>query len=97
MFAGEGLSGGGGGGGGRIPRCEACGAKRAFELQLVPHAIAVLEEGREGIGLGPKDDPGMEWGTLIVGVCSVNCGADQVGVADWREEWVGVQWEERIA
>lgn len=79
----------------RIPRCESCGRERVFELQLVPHAISVLEEGREGIGLG-KDDTGMEWGTIILAVCSKNCGPAEAGVLDWHEEWVGVQWEEVI-
>ncbi|KAI9370153.1 programmed cell death protein 2 [Aspergillus egyptiacus] len=77
----------------RIPRCESCGSERVFELQLVPHAISVLEEGREGVGLG-KDDGGMEWGTIIMAVCNRNCGGEEVGVVDWREEWAGVQWEE---
>lgn len=76
----------------RIPRCESCGGERVLELQLVPHAISVLEEGREGVGLG-KNDGGMEWGTIIMGVCSRNCGPE-VGVVGWREEWAGVQWEE---
>ncbi|KAL3482405.1 programmed cell death protein 2 [Aspergillus californicus] len=76
----------------RFPRCECCGSERVFELQLVPHAISVLEDGREGVGLG-KDDAGMEWGTIILGVCNRNCG-EEVGVVGWREEWVGVQWEE---
>jgi pre-rRNA-processing protein TSR4 len=78
----------------RFPRCEYCGSERVFELQLVPHAITVLEESREGVGLGPKDDAGMEWGTIILGVCSKDCGPKQVGVVGWREEWAGVQWEE---
>ncbi|KAF7171621.1 hypothetical protein CNMCM5623_003972 [Aspergillus felis] len=78
----------------RFPRCEYCGSERVFELQLAPHAITVLEEGREGVGLGPKDDAGMEWGTIILGVCSKDCGPKQVGVVGWREEWAGVQWEE---
>ncbi|KAI9929232.1 hypothetical protein ASPWEDRAFT_104941 [Aspergillus wentii DTO 134E9] len=77
----------------RIPRCEYCGSERVFELQLVPHAIALLEEGREGVGLGPNDD-GMEWGTIILGVCSKDCGPEEVNVVGWREEWAGVQWEE---
>lgn len=77
----------------RIPRCQACGSERVFELQLVPHAISVLEEGREDIGPG-KDDAGMEWGTIILGVCAANCGPATEGQAGWREEWVGVQWEE---
>ncbi|KAF7593419.1 hypothetical protein BBP40_011521 [Aspergillus hancockii] len=77
----------------RIPRCEYCGSQRVFELQLVPHTIAVLEDGREGVGLGPTDD-GMEWGNIILGVCNKDCGPEQVGVVGWREEWAGVQWEE---
>lgn len=77
----------------RFPRCNSCGSERVFELQLVPHAITVLEEGREGIGLG-KDDAGMEWGTIVLGVCAADCGASQAGQVGWREEWVGVQWEE---
>ncbi|RJE23464.1 PDCD2_C domain protein [Aspergillus sclerotialis] len=81
-------------GGSRIASCEYCGSERVFELQLVPHAISVLEEGREGVGLGPKDDPGMEWGTIILGVCGRDCAPTQIGVVGWREEWVGVQWEE---
>jgi pre-rRNA-processing protein TSR4 len=77
----------------RIPRCTFCGRERVFEVQLVPHAISVLEEGRPGIGLG-KDDAGMEWGTIILGVCAADCGPEKEGEAGWREEWVGVQWED---
>ncbi|KAJ5888471.1 hypothetical protein N7495_008512 [Penicillium taxi] len=78
---------------GSIPRCEYCGAGRVFELQLAPHAISVLEDGREGVGLG-KDDAGMEWGTIIVGVCSQDCAPQTLKQTGWREEWAGVQWEE---
>ncbi|KAI5299958.1 hypothetical protein KEM55_000803 [Ascosphaera atra] len=80
----------------RIPRCPHCGSERVFELQLVPHAIAVLEEDRD-IGLpGTKSETGMEWETIIVGVCAANCGPKAVGQLDYREEWVGVQWEEAL-
>lgn len=74
-------------GGRGIPPCKNCGAGRRFELQLTPHAITMLEE----------DEPasaaleGMDWGTIIVGVCSADCGIGEVG---YVEEWVGVQWEE---
>ena len=78
----------------RIPRCPSCGRERVFELQLVPHTITVLEDGREGIGLG-KNDAGMEWGTIILGVCAGNCGTTKEGDLGWKEEWIGVQWEER--
>jgi pre-rRNA-processing protein TSR4 len=78
-----------GAGGGKIPRCASCGAERVFELQLTPHAITVLED--EEVGLD-----GMDWGTVILGVCAADCAAkgtaeEEVG---FMEEWVGVQWEE---
>ncbi|WEW60510.1 hypothetical protein PRK78_005997 [Emydomyces testavorans] len=78
-----------------LPRCASCGRERVFEMQLVPHAITVLEDGREGIGIG-SGEGGMEWGTVIVGVCAGNCGLEREGEVGWREEWVGVQWEERV-
>lgn len=80
-------------GGGNFPPCEYCGSGRVFEMQLAPHAISVLEEGRPGVGLG-EGDAGMEWGTIILGVCSKDCGPETVGQVGWREEWAGVQWEE---
>lgn len=75
-----------------IPRCEACGAKRVFECQLVPGAISVLEKDDEDVDV----ESGMEWSTIIVGVCSENCCGGVTGEVIFREEWVGVQWEERI-
>ena len=70
-----------------MPRCESCGAKRVFEMQLVPSAIAALEEVDINI------EEGMEWGTILVGVCERNCG--EIGEVVFKEEWCGVQWEER--
>ncbi|KAG7006135.1 hypothetical protein G7Y79_00016g041200 [Physcia stellaris] len=73
--------------GAKIPRCETCGGGRVFELQLVPQAIAELEVGDEGM-------EGMEWGTVMLGVCAGDCGDARGEGWAWREEWVGVQWEE---
>jgi pre-rRNA-processing protein TSR4 len=73
-----------------MPRCEHCGAQRAFELQLVPGLIYELEKD-EAMDL----EDGMEWGTIILGTCVNNCG--DAGKISFREEWVGVQWEERVA
>lgn len=72
-----------------IPRCKNCHAERVFELQLTPQAIAELEVDYEGI-------EGMEWGSVVLGVCSRDCEAKgvQTGDVGWVEEWVGVQWEE---
>jgi pre-rRNA-processing protein TSR4 len=39
-------------------------------------------------------EEGMEWGTVLVGTCVNNCG--DPGKVSFREEWVGVQWEERV-
>lgn len=76
------------GSGGKIPRCGNCGAGRVFEVQLTPHAIMELERDEEGLD-------GMEWGTIVMGVCERDCQARgvEVGVG-YLEEWVGVQWEE---
>ena len=73
-----------------MPRCESCGAKRVFELQLVPGLISALELEEGSVDL----EEGMEWGTVILGVCSDDCG--EVEKVVYREEWVGVQWEERV-
>jgi pre-rRNA-processing protein TSR4 len=84
-----------------MPKCESCGAGRVFEMQLVPGAIVALEEEdvnleEEDVNLEEEDvnlEEGMEWGTIIVGVCERNCG--EVGQVVFKEEWCGVQWEER--
>lgn len=83
---------------GMMPGCGSCGAQRVFELQLTPRAIVELEEGAE-VGL-----EGMEWGTVVLGVCGRDCegrgvggvGGEGEGRVGYVEEWVGVQWEERV-
>ena len=72
-----------------IPPCTNCGGQRVFELQLTPHAISVLEADEIGF-------EGMDWGTIIVGVCKQNCQprALERGRAGYLVEWAGVQWEE---
>jgi len=74
-----------------MPRCANCGANRTFEVQLTPQAIEELEAEEEDGGLD-----GMEWGTIIVGVCEKDCQERgvAVGEAGYVEEWAGVQWEE---
>lgn len=79
----------GGRGGLKIPSCTNCGSGRVFELQLTPHAITELEADEMSID-------GMDWGTVILGVCSADCqepGKNE-GEVGYVEEWVGVQWEE---
>ncbi|KAF2641430.1 hypothetical protein P280DRAFT_498252 [Massarina eburnea CBS 473.64] len=76
-------------GGKGIPRCQSCGADRVFEAQLTTHAITELEADEMSID-------GMEWGTILLGVCSRDCKPNDVpeGEVGYVEEWAGVQWEE---
>jgi pre-rRNA-processing protein TSR4 len=76
-------------GGSGMPRCQNCGADRVFEVQLTPHAITELEVDEMGL-------EGMEWGSIILGVCERDCQPGDVGEGEvgYLEEWVGVQWEE---
>ncbi|KAL9593447.1 MAG: hypothetical protein Q9219_007550 [cf. Caloplaca sp. 3 TL-2023] len=76
----------------RIPSCQNCGSRRVFEFQLTPHAISELEAEDEGL-------EGMEWGTVVVGVCEKDCvptGIAEQQKVGWMEEWVGVSWEENV-
>lgn len=78
-----------------IPNCGNCGAARVYEMQLTPQTIEELEKD-EDVGLD-----GMDWQTIVVGVCEKDCGikAEEVGTGKVRylEEWCGVQWEELVA
>lgn len=76
-----------------MPSCPHCRAPRVLELQLVPGAIAALEEDMPAARVLAE---GMEWGTIIVGVCSADCCGSLDGASVAREEWVGVQWEEVV-
>ena len=71
------------------PRCDNCGATRVPEFQLAPQAITKLEAQETTID-------GMDWGTIIVCVCSEDCQEKGKihGQVGYVEEWVGVQWEE---
>lgn len=83
--------------GGVLPRCGRCGGKRVFEVQLTPRAIVELEEG-EGGSVDVLE--GMDWGTVLVGVCERDCtpgGGESEGDTAYVQEWVGVQWEELTA
>ncbi|CAK7267619.1 hypothetical protein SEPCBS119000_002646 [Sporothrix epigloea] len=74
---------------GRLPACPNCRSRRVFEVQLMPHAIDLLEADELGLD-------GMDWGTIIVGVCEKDCHVDGMAnnEASYLEEWVGVQWED---
>lgn len=76
-----------------MPKCVNCSADRVFEAQLTPQAIAELEAEEMGL-------EGMDWGTVILGVCGSDCVPNGTKIEDgqvgWVEEWVGVQWEEVV-
>ncbi|CAK7239549.1 MAG: hypothetical protein STHCBS139747_000980 [Sporothrix thermara] len=74
---------------GRLPPCPNCRSRRVFEVQLMPHAIDLLEADELGL-------EGMDWGTVLVGVCEKDCQAKGTAAneASYLEEWVGVQWED---
>lgn len=74
---------------GRLPPCPNCRSSRVFEVQLMPHAIDLLEADEIGL-------EGMDWGTVVVAVCEKDCQARATlaGEASYLEEWVGVQWED---
>lgn len=77
------------------PRCPHCAGPRTFECQLTPGMISALEEEED---IATLLSEGMEWGTIILAVCEADCVEREVGlmVTQWREEWVGVQWEEVV-
>ncbi|KAG6206580.1 hypothetical protein E4U35_001622 [Claviceps purpurea] len=76
---------------GCIPGCSNCGGSRIFEVQLTPNAITELEADDMSL-------EGMEWGTIIVGVCAKDCVPRYTdeGESAYLEEWAGVQWEELV-
>ncbi|KAK5113477.1 hypothetical protein LTR62_003346 [Meristemomyces frigidus] len=72
----------------KVPRCTNCDAGRTFEMQLTPHLITALEADDMSVD-------GMDWGTIIIGVCTNDCQQKDraEGEVGYVEEWVGVQWE----
>ncbi|CAK7202951.1 hypothetical protein SEUCBS139899_005678 [Sporothrix eucalyptigena] len=74
---------------GRLPPCPNCRSRRVFEVQLMPHAIDLLEADELGL-------ESMDWGTVLVGVCEKDCQVQGTSAneASYLEEWVGVQWED---
>lgn len=72
-----------------MPGCSNCGGRRTFEVQMTPNAITELEADDMSLD-------GMEWGTIIVGVCERDClpSTADLGQVGYIEEWAGVQWEE---
>ncbi|KAF5093790.1 hypothetical protein D0Z00_003866 [Geotrichum galactomycetum] len=74
---------------------------RQVELQIMPHAITVLEEDElkragsdDASDVKKRIEDGMEWGTIFVATPLVDeLDLDEDGVG-YSEEWVGVQYEQ---
>lgn len=72
----------------KIPRCEACGAARKFEFQLMPNVLSLLRPeasasspplaaASSAPGAAPSvsldEVDGMEWSTVLVYTCQKSC------------------------
>jgi len=62
------------------PRCENCGAKRTFELQIQPQLISLLKNDR------------LDWGVVCCYTCSESCNPPGTGSA-YLQEWIYMQHE----
>ncbi|GAA5900493.1 hypothetical protein JCM8208_000515 [Rhodotorula glutinis] len=76
----------------RLPRCRSCGGATAFEAQLMPHLVGLVNGAP-----GAKEGEAQDWATVWVLSCVAECegGAEGGGEGEsWREERVLVEWEE---
>ncbi|GAA5841832.1 hypothetical protein JCM9279_003121 [Rhodotorula babjevae] len=75
----------------RLPRCRSCGGATAFEAQLMPHLVGLVNAAP-----GSKDGEAQDWATVWVLSCVAECegGAEGGEGESWREERVLAEWEE---
>ena len=59
---------------GEPPKCERCGGRRVFELQLMPQVLYFLK-------VDLNEETAMDWSSLIVFVCEASCDAGETGYA----------------
>lgn len=62
-----------------IGPCQLCGAKRTFEMQVMPQLLNYL-------GITHSDPDALDWGTLLVYSCNANC-APQNGIYHKEVIW----------
>lgn len=75
------------------PPCEACGAARVFEMQLMSPVLAALDEMQEwGLGRGRAPPASWAWLTVAVFTCGAGCNLENApGRA--TKEWLAVALE----
>jgi len=73
-----------------LEKCEFCGGKRNFELQLMPQLVTVLS--KDGILKNHDDTYEIGWSTVFVFTCENDC-FDENEESSWREELVLLQYE----
>ena len=67
-----------------VPLCDSCGARRTFELQLMPALVSLLRPP----GVPTPTDPSLEFGTVLVFTCGGSCWTPG---SSPREEFVFLQ------
>ncbi|KAK2076202.1 hypothetical protein QBZ16_001134 [Prototheca wickerhamii] len=75
------------------PPCEACGAVRVYEMQLMSPVLAALDEMQEwGLGRGRAPPASWAWLTVAVFTCGAGCSLEKApGRA--TKEWLAVALE----
>ena len=61
-----------------VPKCEKCGEKRKFEMQIMPQLLHHLKQGKYD----------LDWGILVVYTCPKSCGDGSKG---YFEEFIYCQ------
>ncbi|KAJ1648058.1 hypothetical protein LPJ64_000594 [Coemansia asiatica] len=64
-----------------VPDCERCGAKREFEMQIMPQMLNYLS-------IDSTDPTSIDWGTLLVYTCANSCDLDSDDDAEYAREVV---------
>lgn len=62
-----------------VPNCEACGSKRSFEFQIMPHLLQKILPNR-------SLEDHLDWGTVLVFSCTNSCQTES-----YLNEFVFVQ------
>lgn len=75
----------------RLPRCGSCGGATAFEAQLMPHLVGLVNGASSSEG---QQDWATVWVLSCVDECEGGAGPGGGEGESWREERVLAEWEE---